>query len=484
MSTGKNIGSTSAVYNDVTRSNIESLFPSIRQRIQKSVFISIDTEFTGLAISNPSPVFKFNTTEWVTRATDMAEKYRAMTNIVKTHALVSMGISTFSRRHTRPGSYNVDNFNFTLQQQNSHLINPNSVAFLAQNGFDLNKQATEGIRYFGGPNPKPPSVKTPEINEEGWMIREVFLDIVRRRVPLVIHNGLFDLMYIYQAFLGPLPDSYQSFVYDLSEMFPGGIYDTKHIVEKNDPKSASFLAYLFHKNERIQKQRLEKDEPAVCIRLKDRIAYKPKTVDEQSLPKSDNITNAPFCEQFAAHGHCRNKDMCPKSHDINFIIDCQDLQEVPADGNVAANHGPAHKKRKRDADQDTNGEAQSNRTVKVASSADVNASPNGGLEDMSVSASTDSELLANMYHTAAYDAFMTGYIFASYQILLGDKMADFANQVFLMGQSGNPLLIKPGRYSSLSITFTQTQNMFASTTDVTAPAENNDGNNNGDGDSK
>ncbi|KAJ2784818.1 hypothetical protein GGI15_002145 [Coemansia interrupta] len=475
MSTGKNIGSTSAVYNDVTRSNIEALFPSIRQRIQKSMFISIDTEFTGLAISNPSPVFKFNTTEWVTRATDMNEKYRAMTNIVKTHALVSMGISTFSRRHTRPGSYNVENFNFTLQQQNSHLINPNSVSFLAQNGFDLNKQATEGIRYFSGPNPKPPSVKTPEINQEGWMIREVFLDIVRTRVPLVIHNGLFDLMYVYQAFFGPLPDSYQSFVHDLSLMFPGGIYDTKHIVEKNDPKSASFLAYLFHKNERVQKQRLEKDEPAVCIRLKDRIAYKPKAVDEKEIPKSDNITNAPFCEQFAAHGHCRNKEMCPKSHDINFIIDCQDLQEVPVDGNSAGSHSPAHKKRKRDADQDNGMEAQPDQSINVASSAEANPSSNGQLKGMSVSASTDSELLANMYHTAAYDAFMTGYIYASYQILLGDKIADLSNQVFLMGQSGNPLLIKSGRYSSASITFIQTQSMFAPTSDVaTVSAENND----------
>ncbi|KAJ1830280.1 hypothetical protein LPJ73_008303, partial [Coemansia sp. RSA 2703] len=362
----------------------------------------------------------------------MGEKYRAMTNIVKTHALVSMGISTFSRRHTRPGSYNVDNFNFTLQQQNSHLINPNSVAFLAQNGFDLNKQATEGIRYFGGPNPKPPSVKTPEINEEGWMIREVFLDIVRARVPLVIHNGLFDLMYVYQAFLGPLPDSYQSFVYDLSLMFPGGIYDTKHIVEKNDPKSASFLAYLFHKNERIQKQRLEKEESAVCIRLKDRIEYKPKAVDEQDRPKSDNITNAPFCEQFAAHGHCRNKDLCPKSHDINFIIDCQDLQEVPVDVNATSNSSPPQKKRKRDANLDTDMEARPDRAIKIVTSADVNLSSNGRLNKPHVAASTNAELLENMYHTAAYDAFMTGYIFASYQILLGDKITDYINQVFLM----------------------------------------------------
>ncbi|KAJ2262612.1 hypothetical protein GGI01_001391 [Coemansia sp. RSA 376] len=223
MSNG-NIGATSATYTDVTRTNIRVLSKDISAQIAKAKFISIDTEFTGLVLSNASRVFNLKTTEWVTRATDMRDRYRAMSNIAKTHALVSMGLSTFSIRHTRPGSYNVHNFNFLLQSQNSHLISPPSISFLAETGFDLCRQATKGIRYFSGPNPKPVEVKTEAINEEGFLIREVFLDIVRAGVPLVVHNGLFDLVYLYQSFFGPLPDTYESFAFDLNEMFPGA-YD-------------------------------------------------------------------------------------------------------------------------------------------------------------------------------------------------------------------------------------------------------------------
>ncbi|KAJ1867336.1 hypothetical protein LPJ57_005885, partial [Coemansia sp. RSA 486] len=87
MSPDQTLGASSAVYNDVTRANIEPLFPSIKERISKARFIAIDTEFTGLVLSDPTSVLKFNTAEWVTRAIDMETKYKAMCNVVRTHAL-------------------------------------------------------------------------------------------------------------------------------------------------------------------------------------------------------------------------------------------------------------------------------------------------------------------------------------------------------------------------------------------------------------
>ncbi|KAJ2388227.1 hypothetical protein GGI23_006101, partial [Coemansia sp. RSA 2559] len=303
MPNNENVGSTSAVYNDVTRDNIRPLYASIRSIISRAKFVAIDTEFTGLVLSNASRVFRLNTAEWVTRATDMKDKYRAMANVAKTHALLSMGLSVYSRRHvTVPGSFNVNNFNFTLQAQNSHLINPTSMSFLARAGFDLTKQAARGIRYFSGPNPDPVVVKTEEINEEGKMIREIFLDLVRLRKPLVIHNGLFDLVYLYQSFFGPLPDTYESFVYDLHEMFPGGIYDTKFIAESADPEAASFLAYTYHKSERVQKRRALTDEPALNIKLRNRLEYDDQ--NESGPPAStaapSETGTRPYCVDFAA----------------------------------------------------------------------------------------------------------------------------------------------------------------------------------------
>ncbi|KAJ2827778.1 hypothetical protein FBU31_003083 [Coemansia sp. 'formosensis'] len=491
MSNG-NIGATSATYTDVTRTNIRRLSKDISAQIAKAKFMAIDTEFTGLVLSNASRVFNLKTTEWVTRAADMREKYRAMSNIAKTHALVAMGLSTFSTRHTRPGSYNVHNFNFLLQSQNSHLINPSSISFLAETGFDLVRQATKGIRYFSGPNPKPVEVKTEVINEEGLLIREVFLDIVRAGVPLVIHNGLFDLVYLYQSFFGPLPDTYESFAFDLSEMFPGGIYDTKIIAEMATPQSASYLAYLFHKSERLQKQRLERGEPALAVKLKDSLVQgcsEPKVRCRRLL--EDSRSSKPYCENFAQHGNCRYGNRCFRSHDINYILDCQEKEAAAAEAEASgmqavemnAEDGAGDKKRKRDDEMDSDGNDLPNKVSKVDPSQESIAtvvidglsideqavtvpapSPPPPVELKETNGSEPLNLPAqspplNMYHTAAYDAFMTGYIFASYRLVLEDKMSDYKNKVYIMGLD-SPLLIQAGLYANTSITYRQTMRLM------------------------
>ncbi|KAJ2853579.1 hypothetical protein GGI22_004815 [Coemansia erecta] len=494
MPNNENVGSTSAVYNDVTRDNIRPLYASIRSIISRAKFVAIDTEFTGLVLSNASRVFRLNTAEWVTRATDMKDKYRAMANVAKTHALLSMGLSVYSRRHvTVPGSFNVNNFNFTLQAQNSHLINPTSMSFLARAGFDLTKQAARGIRYFSGPNPDPVVVKTEEINEEGKMIREIFLDLVRLRKPLVIHNGLFDLVYLYQSFFGPLPDTYESFVYDLHEMFPGGIYDTKFIAESADPEAASFLAYTYHKNERVQKRRALTDEPALNIKLKNRLEY-----DDQNEPEPPASTAAPsetgtrpYCVDFAARGHCRLGQKCPLSHDVNYILDCQERESnATSDPDSASSmmgvelDPEGNKKRKR-GNTDTNGDDGKAKRIAVENGAKAASKPSGSTptrvvddvedngvasqkqivsdgddnnnnNDDSTSATTPKTGFENMYHTAAYDAFMTGYVFASYQLLLQGMLDQYKNKVYLMGRSKPPLLVKASMYATNSVTYRQT----------------------------
>lgn len=76
-----------------------------------------------------------------------------------------------------------------------------------------------------------------------------------RCVPIVIHNGLLDLMFLYHAFHADLPSELPAFTADLSEMFPGGIYDTKYVADYVTREHSSFLAYLFRKYEREQARR-------------------------------------------------------------------------------------------------------------------------------------------------------------------------------------------------------------------------------------
>ncbi|KAJ2713055.1 hypothetical protein H4R19_002438 [Coemansia spiralis] len=480
-----------AVYTDVTRDNIEALAVGIRTQIARAKFISIDTEFTGLVIGNASPVFRFNTAEWVTRAADMRERYRAMSNVAKTHALVSMGLCTFAPRHTVPGSYNAHGFNFILQAQNTHLINPASLTFLAQNGFDLSKQAAQGIRYFSGPNPRPVQVKTPEINTEGALLRDIFLDLVRARRPIVIHNGLFDLVYLYQSFFGPLPDSYESFACDLHQMFPGGVYDTKYMAESLCPGDASYLAYAYHKNRRVQKSRESAGDPAVQIKLK--VMAASTRPPSQPAPTPPNSADRSYCEGFAAHGHCRLKDQCPRSHSIDHILDCQEKErEQLAAGE--AQEAPSNKRKSDEVDGSSNarptkalkaGRAGTAPEMSVHRPAEASNELAAAVTTLTVSDSSGQD----MCHTAAYDAYMTGYIFASLRILHGDELEKHKNKVYRMGRSSEPLLIQASQYAATSITYGQTMLLVeasqppkaAASTDGTSSSPSSDSSSSDDG---
>ncbi|KAJ2616466.1 hypothetical protein H4S08_000774 [Coemansia sp. RSA 1365] len=460
---------TPAIYTDVTRDNVEALASDIRVQISRAKFIALDTEFTGLNISNASPVFRFNTAEWVTRAVDMRERYKAMKNVAKTHALVSMGLSAFSRRHTCPGSYNVHSFNFMLQAQNTHLVNPTSLAFLAQNGFDLGKQATKGIRYFSGPNPTPIQVKTLEINTEGELIREIFFEVIRSRRPLVIHNGLFDLVYLYQSFFGPLPDTYESFVYDLFEAFPGGIYDTKVLAENLVPGTASYLAYLYHKNERIQILRQGSGDAAV--QAKPKLLTCRKVSAQEPVVQPTNSPKRIYCDSFAMHGHCRLKTQCPLSHDIEFILDCQEREqeenEVETEaastknGNLDTSQRSVHNgtSKRKNGDSIDDADLRPSKMLKALEICEPESKASNMEVELALARKRQSEsdsINQAMYHTAAYDAYMTGYIFASYSVLFGDKLNEYKNKIYRMGRSSEPLLVQASPYSTNSTTYRQT----------------------------
>ncbi|KAF9429076.1 Target of EGR1, member 1 (Nuclear) [Entomortierella beljakovae] len=430
-------------YNQVTKYNLVQLQPVIVLLLKQAAFISLDAEFTGLG---PKTV--------TTRATDIQERYQHLCSLAKSHALVAFGLSIFIKPESKKKAtvpvtgesaekpstddleyhFQVHNFNFSMLSEEDYSVSPRSMIFLAENGLDLNQWVLEGIPYTGGSR----------LTNEGGrgnpngIMRSIFSRIMSKQVPVVIHNG----------FYADLPPKLATFVADLSDMFPGGLFDTKYISDYITRERSSFLAYLFRKYERANSR--AKDDPSQGSKkpystfdVQPRFTFPSSQDTPTEIPQND--PGSSFCEDYAYHGVCKKNMKCGRSHDLDLILDAEEEQR-------------SAKKRKVQKQSQIAVETQNvdlvHKTPNVSETSSI-GNMNSRLmstADATVKISDSSSVqTGEKFHSAYFDAFMTGTIF-SYQLNhhgTEEIEAKSKNNIYLIGKNF-PLKIEKSAFSKYS----------------------------------
>ncbi|KAJ3326542.1 hypothetical protein HDU76_012828 [Blyttiomyces sp. JEL0837] len=497
---------------DITRHNLGALHSFVKAILSTAAFISIDTEFTGLGSSGK------------TKSQNLAERYTALKDVASTHALVSLGITVFqsitpkvptmttSVISTKPQSeYMAHNLNFLLLCMKSHTISPMSMGFLVDNGFDFNRQYREGIPYMPGDD----SDTEMSLGTPNALMRDLFAHILDLKVPVVVHNGLLDLMFVYNAFYASLPATLEAFIADLSDMFKGGLMDTKYIADFVSREKASFLAYLFRKYEReafatgrikvTMPERVKsppigtEGDPSMQSAT---MSYRKLTKTSKDLPgtvKAKKDDNKPFCSQYAYHGYCVNGRGCPKSHDLDLILDEEsannlkrrrkDTVKNASASETASAVGDSKEPGKVDEDETAQLERDSKR-AKIGVEMDkdevnrssIAATPsktpqiiNNDVANIGtptrpivstettktttaisttpiapVSTPSSTSALFETYHSACFDAYMTGFVFCRQLWVYPDAVTEHVNKMYLMGKDRG-LVVAKSAFAAFSV---------------------------------
>ena len=109
-------------------------------------------------------------------APELEERYENTGNVAKTRSIISLGLSMFklfkSEADNSEFPFHVQTFNILTLCGEDYIVEPSSLRFLVEHGFDFCKQYAEGLPYYRGND-------RPGIPSSDDFVRQIFMEIIR-----------------------------------------------------------------------------------------------------------------------------------------------------------------------------------------------------------------------------------------------------------------------------------------------------------------
>jgi len=424
---------------NVHKENLEKFAPVIVKNIQDCDFLGIDCELSGLGDRK-----KLN-------APAIDDRYKNTSLVAKTRSIISLGLSMFkllpnsSSDTVSHWTYSVKTYNLLVLCSEDYIVEPKSLQFLVQHGFDFSAQYKLGIGYNRGNDDTDDKTATKQ------PLRELFTEIVKARKPVILHNGLIDLVFLYHNLWAALPSQLGTFIADIIEMFPAGIYDTKYIADYVSRTQSSYLEFVFRKEQTTNAEKYEKDRPHVKLVLDqedlDSVEWR------QCGLETEAEASVEVCFSYAQHGHCPSGNSCTLSHNIDSILKQKNREQ-----------DKKRRKRTHEDSEKDNSEEQDNKRGKILQ--DDTEKAENGEHPLKNGISSENGSCTNSNsggHRAGYDAFMTAFSFSTFlvhqtqlpatptsfrpEIIKADKLV---NRIYLVCKDF-PLLVQKSAFAKCSV---------------------------------
>lgn len=185
--------------------------------------VALDFEFSGLFLDMERGV-----------TPPLPEYYRKCAKSVPHFLPLQMGVCC-ARQMPEESSWElrVHEFNLWPTQRRVFTSDLQSLRFLRTHGFDFNTFFEEAYEYARLP-PAADSKRAPLKHKVPWASK-VLDEIRKAKVPLIFHNGLLDMLHIYDKFIGDLPLEVGSFCQAWLQEFPM-LFDTRLIAAEGRTK--------------------------------------------------------------------------------------------------------------------------------------------------------------------------------------------------------------------------------------------------------